>query len=236
MTRDVLEALLRASAERRPVVLVIDLGAGASRVVDPFAAPAESEDPVLVAAREAAVRDRSSRLDAPGGPLFLRAFNPPIRVVVVGAVHITQALAPMVTAAGYELVVVDPRRAFATAARFPGVTVLAQWPDEAFAALGGIGRRTAIVAMTHDPKIDDPALVAALRSDAFYVGALGSRRTHAARRDRLRAEGFSDAELARIHGPVGLPLGAVSAGEIAVSVIAEIVAAVREAPLARGPA
>lgn len=236
MTRDVLDALLRASAERRAVVLVTDLGTGASRLLDPSAAPAEGDDPVLVAAREAALRDRSCRLEAPGSPLFLRAFNPPIRVVVVGAVHITQALAPMVKAAGYDLVVVDPRRAFAAAARLPGVTVLPEWPDEAFAALGGLGRRTAVVAMTHDPKIDDPALAAALRSDAFYLGALGSRRSHAARRERLRAEGFADADLARIHGPVGLPLGAVSTGEIAVSVIAEIVAAARAAPLARRPA
>lgn len=226
MTRADLEALLADVAGKRAVVLATGLASGETLLVHPFDAR-EGGDPALrEAAREAAVDDASRRVELGGAPWFLRVYNPPVRVVIVGAVHVAQALAPMVKLAGYDPVVVDPRRAFATPERFAGIAVEAAWPDEALARVG-LDRRTAVVTMTHDPKIDDPALAAALRSDAFYVGALGSRKTQAARRERLRAEGFGDDALARIHGPVGLPLGAVSPGEIAVSILSELVQALR---------
>jgi xanthine dehydrogenase accessory factor len=223
VTRDVLERILRALAARRGVVVATELATGAATVLDPLA---PGDAPLSAAAREAALRDTSRVVEGPGGETFLRVFNPPVRVVVIGAVHITQALAPMVRLAGYDVVVVDPRAAFATEARLPGVPLVCAWPDEGLARVG-LDRRTAVVALTHDPKLDDPALAAALRSDAFYVGALGSRRTHAARCERLRALGLDDAAIARIHGPIGLRIGAVSPGEVAASIVAEIVADLR---------
>ena len=226
MTRDLLARIRRDLAEKRPAVLATSLASGDARLVHPFEEEPGDDPALRAAARQAALEDRSGVVETPGGAVFLQVFNPPVRVVVVGAVHVAQALAPMVRRAGYEVLVVDPRRAFATPERFPGVPLSGDWPDEALAK-ARVDRRTAVVTMTHDPKIDDPALVAALRSEAFYVGALGSRKTQAARRERLRAKGFSDAELARIHGPVGLPLGAVSPGEIAVSILAELVGALR---------
>jgi xanthine dehydrogenase accessory factor len=233
MRREILEALLADAAAKRPAVLVTDLASGEGLLLHPDAEEGAPADLVL-AAREAVRRDRSARLERGGATLFLRVYNPPVRVVVVGAVHLAQPLVRMVALAGYDVVVVDPRRAFATAERFPGVPLLAEWPDDAFRRLG-LDRRTAVVAMTHDPKIDDPALAAALRSPAFYVGALGSKKTHAARRERLSALGFGEADLARVHGPVGLPLGAVSAGEIAVSIAAELVGRLRRPEGAAGP-
>jgi xanthine dehydrogenase accessory factor len=226
VTRDLLRRLLAEVAARRPAVVVTDLATGEARLVDPFHPEPTLDPAVAAAAREAARQDASTKLEREGGALFLRVFNPPVQVVVVGAVHIAQSLARMVQLAGYEVVVVDPRRAFATEARFDGVPLVREWPDEALAQVG-LGRRTALVTMTHDPKIDDPALAAALRSEAFYVGSLGSKKTQAARRERLRAQGFSDAELDRIHGPVGLPIGARSPGEIAVSILSQIVQALR---------
>jgi len=232
MRREVLAGLRRDIAAKRPVVLATELQSGEGRLLHPFD-PGPGEDrALLAAAREAAVRDQSRPAGLAGQEWFLRVFNPPVRVVVVGAVHVAQALVPMCRTAGYDPYVVDPRRSFATAERFRGQEVSTEWPDEALARLG-VDRRTAVVTMTHDPKIDDPALVAALRSPAFYVGALGSKKTQAARRERLRAEGLGDADLARIHGPVGLALGAVSPGEIAVSILAQIVGKLR---LPDGPA
>ena len=164
----------------------------------------------------------------PDGHTFVAVHNPPLRLIVVGAVHIAQALVPMARIAGFDPVVIDPREAFGSAERFPGSRVLNDWPDEAVAAVG-LDARTALVLLTHDPKLDDPALHRALRSDAFYIGALGSKRTHAGRKDRLAQAGFSEAEILRIHGPVGLDIGASSPAEIAVSILAEIVGALRKA-------
>jgi len=226
MKREILDRLRRAIAEKRAVVLATDLAAGTARLVDPNR-PDPDLDPALArAAREAAERDASTQHETSAGKVFLRVYNPPVSVVIVGAVHIAQALAPMVRLAGFDPLVVDPRRGFATADRFAGIPLLVEWPDEALARIG-LGRRTAVVTMTHDPKIDDPALAAALRSEAFYLGSLGSKKTQAARRERLRSMGFGDAQLDRIHGPVGLPIGAVSPGEIAVSILSEIVASLR---------
>ena len=158
--------------------------------------------------------------------MLIEAFPPPRRCFVIGAVHIAQPLVPMLVAADYKPIVIDPRGAWATEARFPGVELSTEWPDEAFERLKP-DRASAVVTLTHDPKIDDPGLIAALRSDCFYIGALGSRRTHAKRLERLAAEGFGENELSRIHGPIGLNIGAVSQAEIAVSIIGEMTQVLR---------
>ena len=210
----------------RPIALATHLESGARAVVRPdriggaLALGAES----LAAARRALAENHCAILADPAGPVFVRVFNPPLRMVIVGAVHIAQCLAPMAAVAGFDVTVVDPRRAFATDARFPGVKLSTAWPDDALDALDP-DSRTAVVTLTHDPKLDDPALAAALGSDAYYVGALGSRKTHARRLDRLRREGVSAEALERIHSPVGLPLGGREATEIAVAILAEAVAA-----------
>ena len=224
MTPNLLARLEQARAAQRPVVLATRLPSGEQVLL-----PGDDAPPGLAAAAEAALRaDRSQTVEADGAPWFLHAYNPPLRLVVVGAVHIAQALVPMAAGLGYGVTVADPRRAFATDERFPGVTVSTDWPDEAMDALRP-DSRTAVVTLTHDPKLDDPALDRALRSQAFYVGALGSRKTHAARLGRLRELGHGDAALARIRGPVGLDIGAVTAPEIALSILAQIVAVRRGA-------
>ena len=225
----VVERLLGDREERRAAVLATRLEDGATWLVHPLdesdpGAPAWLAEP----ARAAALRDRSGLVETPEGEVFLQVHNPPLRLVLVGAVHISQALAPMAALAGFDVTVVDPRTAFATDARFPAVSLDRRWPDEALPALD-LDHRTAVVTLSHDPKLDDPALEAALRSPAFYVGALGSRRTHARRTERLRERGFSEAELERVHAPVGLDVGAVTPAEIAVSALAEIVARLRGA-------
>jgi xanthine dehydrogenase accessory factor len=170
------------------------------------------------------------RMDRSGfeadGETFVAVHNPPLRLIVVGAVHIAQALVPMARIAGYDPVLIDPRDAFGTGARFPGETILQDWPDEAVASLG-LDARTALVLLTHDPKLDDPALIAALGSDCFYIGALGSKRTHAKRAARMQAAGFDADQIGRIHGPVGLDIGAAGPGEIALSILAEMTAVLR---------
>ncbi len=178
------------------------------------------------APRAAGPRDRSRRVDSDSGPVFVHVFNPPLRLVVVGAVHIAQALVPMAAMAGYEVVVVDPRRSFASRERFPEVVLVDEWPDDAIAMLSP-DSRTALVTLTHDPKLDDPALLAGLRTPAFYVGSLGSRRTHRTRLERLRERGCEERALARIHAPIGLDIGAQSPAEIAVAILAEITAVSR---------
>lgn len=227
MTPEVLAALSAARVAKRPVVVATRLPEGAQLLL-----PAEGTPPALAeAAQRALDRDESGTVSIDGVEWFLHAHNPPMRVVIVGAVHIAQALVPLAAQLGLAVTVVDPRRSFATEERFPNVTVSTDWPDEAMEALAP-DVRTAIVTLTHDPKLDDPALDHALRSPAFYIGALGSRKTHAARLARLRALGHDDAAMARIRGPVGLDIGAVSAPEIALSILAEIVAVRRNASLA----
>jgi xanthine dehydrogenase accessory factor len=234
MRPGILRALTGDLRAKRPVVLATWLASGESLLLHPGEPDPGAEDPSLVArAADALDRDRSATVETADGPAFLRVFLPPVRLVVVGAVHVAQALAPMALLAGYQVVVVDPRRAFATDERFGGVEVSQDWPHQALARIG-VDRRTAVVALSHDPKIDDPALITALRSPAFYVGALGSRRTQAVRRERLRGEGLSEAELDRIDGPVGLPIGSVSPGEIAVSILAQMVSRLRQSREAPG--
>ncbi len=176
--------------------------------------------------------DQSGTIETAAGPAFVEVWNPRPRLLVVGAVHAAQALVPLAHLAGYEVIVIDPRTAFGTPERFPDVTLLNDWPNDALPALAP-DRCTAILTLTHDPKIDDPALAAALRSEAFYIGALGSRRTHAKRVERLREAGFDDAAIGRIRGPVGLAIGARTPAEIAISIMAEVTAVLRRAPLAQ---
>jgi xanthine dehydrogenase accessory factor len=225
-----LAGLLAARDAKRPVVLATVLPGGQQRLLPDAAAP----EAWNVAARGAAADDQSRTVTLGDTTLFLHVLNPPLRLIVVGAVHIAQALPGLAMPLGFGMTVVDPRRAFATDDRFPGVTVSTAWPDEAMDALVP-DARTAVVTLTHDPKLDDPALDRALRSEAFYIGALGSRRTHAARLARLRDMGHGDAALGRIRGPVGLPINAVTAPEIALAIMAEIVAVRRQAPIAVAP-
>ena len=217
---------LRALVDERPVALVTELATGAHALVRPDRVGGDfSPSPEIVdAARRALAEDRSLIVPQALGELFINVFNRPLRMVVIGAVHIAQGLAPMAALAGFDVTVVDPRRAFATEGRFPGVTISHDWPDTALEALVP-DSRTAVVTLTHDPKLDDPALGVALKSDAFYIGALGSRRTHAKRSGRLAEKGFSEGAIARVSSPVGLPLGGRKAAEIAVSILAEVVQA-----------
>ncbi len=224
MKRATLDALLAARAAKRPTVLLSPLDGGEQRVAEPGDGTLA---PVLAQAVDDALRDdRSRTVDTPDGRVFVQAFNPPLRLVVVGAVHIAQALAPLAVTLGYEVTVVDPRRSFATGERFPGVRLDTDWPDEALERLAP-DTRSAVVTLTHDPKLDDPALHAALRSPAFYIGCLGSTRTHARRLERLRDAGFDDAALARIQGPLGLAIGARSPAEIALAALAQITSVLR---------
>jgi xanthine dehydrogenase accessory factor len=225
---ELLAALQEAKAAQRAVVVATRLPAGDQMLVPDPTGSAE-----LNAAAEQALReDESGTVKVGGEDWFLHVHNPPLRMVVVGAVHIAQAVVPLASQLGYGVIVVDPRRSFATDERFPGVSVSTEWPDEAMDALNPDGR-TAVVTLTHDPKLDDPALDRALKSPAFYIGALGSRRTHAARLQRLRDLGHDEGALLRIRGPVGLNIEAVTAPEIALSILAEIVAVRRGAPLAQ---
>jgi xanthine dehydrogenase accessory factor len=225
--RETLAAILAHRRENRSLALLTHLETGRQELIDPSEPPPDLEVEQLEQVRIALRRDRSEAIDWRDEPHFLQVFNPPLRLAVVGAVHIAQPLAAMASLAGFSVFLIDPRTAFATEARFPGIEVSTEWPDAALAALRP-DHRTAVVTLTHDPKLDDPALCGALRSDAFYIGSLGSKRTHSARLRRLAAEGFGPDDFARIHGPVGLPLGARSPAEIAVSILAQIVLTLRE--------
>lgn len=222
MKRDLLKALTRARARGVGAVLATRLDNGEQRLIEAGA----RTDALASAAQTALARDQSGTVDADGASWFLNVFNSAPKLYIVGAVHIAQPLSRIGALNGFEVTVIDPRTAFATSERFPNLHLIAAWPDEAFADLP-LDARTAVVTLTHDPKLDDPALIAALKSSAFYVGALGSRKTHAARVERLKAAGFDDATIARIHGPVGLDIGAVSPAEIAVSVMAQIIERLR---------
>lgn len=223
MKAHLLDTITESLAARRPVGLAFPFENGPARIVF-------GDDPLLGPdLREALRRDRPRLVDTPDGPVWLRPYAPRLRLLVIGAVHITAALVSMARTADYDVVLIDPRRGFARAERWPGVEVHDDYPDDVMETLG-LDPRTAVVALTHDPKIDDPGLEAALASDCFYIGALGSKKTHARRLDRLRERGHSDARLARIHGPIGLNIGAATPAEIAVAILAEVTGALRARP------
>ena len=220
---DVLHRLLRDVEARREVALITNLGTGARSLAHSSGDLGQDLAPAL---QEAFRRDKSMPVAGDDGELFINVFNPTPRLIVVGAVHIAQQLVPMARALGHEVVVLDPRSAFATEERFGDTRIVREWPDEALPEIG-LDARTAVIALTHDPKIDDPALILALASDAFYVGALGSRKTNAKRVERLVQAGVPAADIERIHAPIGLDIGAQGAAEIALSIVAEITAVQR---------
>ncbi len=223
MKRAIFDDLMAARVAGQPVAVATNLRSGQQLLV--FATETKGDlcldIDMVMAAGEALKTDRNITLSTPAGQVFVHVHNPPPRLFLVGAVHIAQPLAKMGQLSGYGVTIIDPRSGFAGGGRFEGVDVTGEWPDEALIRLRP-DARSAIVTLTHDPKLDDPALDTALRSAAFYVGALGSKKTHVARLERLRGKGFQDRELARIHGPVGLSIGAVSPAEIAISVMAQI--------------
>jgi xanthine dehydrogenase accessory factor len=219
----ILSTLNNERAARRAAIVVTDVASGAQRLIKRADV---ADDPLKDVLEKHLRMGKSGMAETPQGRVFLTVHVPPPRLVVTGAVHISQALAPMARLAGYDVTIVDPRTAFASIERFPDVKVIADWPDAALPPLN-IDHYTAFVVLTHDPKIDDPALTHALARDCFYIGALGSKKTHARRIERLKAQGLSDAQLARIHSPIGLAIGAVSPAEIAVAIIGEITARLR---------
>ena len=227
MRLDILNALNEERAARRSVIVVTNQDSGAQRLVKAADLGADPLKTVL----EKHIRSAKSGIeDTPEGKVFLTVHVPSPKLIITGAVHISQALAPMGQLLGYDVTIVDPRTAFASIERFPDVKVIAEWPDVALPPIG-IDHYTAFVALTHDPKIDDPGLDIALKSDCFYIGALGSRKTHARRVERLKAErGFTDNDIGRIHSPIGLDIGAVSPSEIAVAIIGEITQRLRQEP------
>jgi xanthine dehydrogenase accessory factor len=218
-----LHAVIAAGRDHRSVALATGLKSGHQLLLDGDRTDGELklDDAAIGAMREALRADRNRTLDTAAGRVFVEVFSPPRRCFVVGAVHIAQPLVQMLSLADYQPIIVDPRESFATEARFPGLELSTEWPDEALERLRP-DHRSAVVTLTHDPKLDDPALAVALRSECFYIGALGSKRTHAARCQRLTEMGFTEAELARIHGPIGLAIGAVSPAEIAVSILGQM--------------
>lgn len=229
MKRIVLKELRRARDNRVPATLVTDLATGAQTLIvgeafygDPLPDAAELEQVI----DQVMVKDKGRTIDAGDGRIFVQPFNPPLRMLIIGAVHISQALAPMAKIAGYDVTVIDPRTAWATEERFPGVVLDQRWPDEVMEETPP-DRGTAVVTLTHDPKIDDPALEVALRSEAFYIGALGGSKTNAKREERLKEAGLTAEQIARLHAPVGLDLGSVSPAEIAVATLAQATLALR---------
>ena len=223
MKAELLSQILAAKQARKAIAVVTNLATSAQRLIPRGDAANDPLAPIL---------DKAFRFDKSGveqtehGEHFITIHNPPLRLVITGAVLIAQAVIPIAKAAGYDITVIDPRGAFATGARFPDMALHVEWPDEIIPKLG-LDSRTAFMALTHDPKIDDPALDFALKSEVFYIGALGSRKTQGARQERLKAKGFTDEALARIHGPIGLSIGAVGATEIAISIMAEMTKALR---------
>lgn len=223
MKADTLKRLLDDQAAKTAVALATDLQSGDQTLVyhDRMDGADADNAEIRSAALQAMQDDRSKIFEIGGRKIFIEVFNPPKRLLIVGAVHIAQPLSRMASVAGYDVTVIDPRASFATDERFPGISLNSEWPDDAMRELDP-DRRTAVVTLTHDPKLDDPGLEVALRSGAFYIGALGSRKTHAGRVERLTAAGFTEAEIGRIHAPVGLDIGSVSPAEIAVSILAQI--------------
>ncbi len=220
MKRTTLNQLNIAKAAKETTVLLTDLKSGEQELVYPLRP--DTKHPLLNDLKTAIRDDKSYVHKTENGETFIQVFNPPLRLIIVGAVHISQFLVPMAQSSGYEVILIDPRSAFGNKTRFPNCEITNEWPDEAMAELTP-DHRTAVVLLTHDPKLDDPALEASLQSDAFYIGALGSKRTHAKRLDRLEHLKNLD----RIEGPIGLHIGAKNPAEIAVSILASITKSLR---------
>ncbi|MGE0650841.1 MAG: XdhC family protein [Alphaproteobacteria bacterium] len=223
-----LDHLLDSRNAKRSIARLTDIATGAEAlVVDGKVEGALAMDTDLEAAlRDALAREQSRLYEREGRRVFIHVLAPPLRLAIVGAGHISQYLSSIAAEAGFDVTVIDPRTTYASAERFPRAKLSHDWPDEALEAFG-LDRRSAVVTLSHDPKLDEPALASALRSDAFYIGALGSRKTQAQRRERMKAQGFGESELDRIHGPVGLDIGALSPAEIAIAIIAQIIDVLR---------
>lgn len=231
MKLDLLTALNSERAARRAAIVVTNVVNGAQRLVK---AADIGRDPLRSELAEHLRRGKSGMVESAEGRVFLTVYVPAPQLVITGAVHISQALAPIGKLLGYDVTIVDPRTAFASIERFPDVKVIAEWPDKALPPLG-IDHYTAFVALTHDPKIDDPALAYALSCDCFYIGALGSKKTHARRVERLKQQGLTETGISRIHAPIGLAIGAVSPAEIAVAIMAQITERLRAESQAEPP-
>jgi xanthine dehydrogenase accessory factor len=225
----ILDRVVAAARDHRSVAVATDLATGRQLLLDGEQAEGDLafDDTALDRIRETWRAGRNRTIETAAGLVFVEVLTPPHRCFIVGAVHIAQPLARMLVMTDYAATIIDPRESFATEARFPAIEMTSEWPDEALERLKP-DRGSAVVALTHDPKLDDPALAAALRSDCFYIGALGSRRNHAGRCTRLREQGFGEADLARIHGPIGLAIGAVSPAEVAISIVAQMTQILRQ--------
>ena len=223
MKQETLKQLLEDQVAKKAVALATDIDSGEQTLIyrDAASGPDAEHGEILSITRQSIQDDQNKVHDVGGRRIFIEVFNPPLRMLIVGAVHIAQPLSRMASVTGYDVTVIDPRASFATDERFPGISLNGEWPDDAMRDLDP-DRRTAVVTLTHDPKLDDPGLEVALKSDAFYIGSLGSRKTHAGRVERLSAAGFTETEIERIHAPVGLDIGSVSPAEIAVSILAQI--------------
>lgn len=233
MKRAVLEAVVAAANAKSPIVILTPLRGGSERAWSP--GDGALDGVLYQAAERALAMDDAFTVETPDGPVFVKPVNPPLRLFIVGAVHLAVPLASMASTLGYGVTVIDPRRAFTRTERWPAATdVRCAWPDEVLAG-SRLDARSAVVTLTHDPKIDDPALQSALASRAFYVGALGSQKTHASRLRRLAEAGFGETDLRRVHGPVGLAIGARSPGEIAVAVLAQMTDVLRRSAEQPGP-
>lgn len=230
MRKELAERILKARAARQPVALLTWMQTGEQALLSPAE---RAEWPDLADALGDAFRlDRSGTVASGDGEVFIRIFNPPVRLIIIGAVHAAQFLLPIARMVGHDVTIVDPRTAFATPERFPDAHIVAEWPEDGLPLIG-IDSRTAMIALTHDAKIDDGALRMGLEAGAFYVGALGSNRTHAKRLDRLKEMGCTDEALARIHAPIGLDIGAQGPAEIALSIMAEVTAVLRGKPVSQ---
>jgi len=223
-----LEQALAASRKGTPAAIATNLVSGQQSLVlgSETSGNLPVDDVVRDGLAKALAEDRSTTIETASGAVFIEVFNPPLRCFIIGAVHIAQPLARMAAMLDYRVTVIDPRTAFATGARFPEIELSTEWPDEALQRLKP-DKRSAVITLTHDPKLDDPALTEALKSQAFFIGALGSRKTHAGRLRRLAEAGFKEADVARIHGPVGLNIGAISPAEIAVAILGQVTSALR---------
>ena len=221
MKDETLNLILSEKNNRNTIIVATEINSGEQIIINEKN-DTDINNKILIAAKNNVIQGKSEILEIESNKWFLNITLPPLRLITVGAVHIAQPLAEIATISGYEVIIIDPRAAFANNQRFPDIKIINEWPEVALNELG-IDNRTAVVTLTHDPKLDDSALNAALKSKAFYIGSLGSKKTHKARVQRLKIANFSDDEIKRIHGPIGLAIGAKSPQEIAISIISEII-------------